>query len=337
MANSVRRRTFEWRQARVIGLVVIGILLLLYGAYRVGEVFDVFSSRYELVTLVPSALGLREGAPVTLAGQRVGQVKSIDFIPVDEKFGTTNLAVRLAIANDVQEQIRADSRAFLRTQGLLGDKLVDIQPGTPRSRILQEGDTLAAGRSMDVESFLAEAAAALDTATQVVGNLRDITRGIKRGKGTMGQLLTDEELYVRMVGATSTLQSTLVKINRADGTLGRLLHDPKLYDQMTRAVSRVDSLGALLLYGNGSVTRLLRSDSLYARLLATAVSADSAMAGVQDFLQRVTSGNGSFQRLMTDPKLYDEFLKAVIDLQTLISAIRSDPSKFRPSIVIDIF
>jgi ABC-type transporter Mla subunit MlaD len=96
-----------------------------------GLVLDVFARRYEIVTLVPSALGLREGAPVTLAGQRIGQVQRIEFIPVRQKVGDNNLRVVLAITHEVQEQVRVDSRAFLRTAGLLGDRFVDISPGSP--------------------------------------------------------------------------------------------------------------------------------------------------------------------------------------------------------------
>src|SRR5919108_3141738 len=108
-AARLRQRTFEWKQARVATLMTLAALLLAYGIYRVGRVFDVWASRYELSVLVPSALGLREGAPVTLAGQRIGQVRNIDFIPVERKVGENNLRLRLAISQDVREQIRMDS------------------------------------------------------------------------------------------------------------------------------------------------------------------------------------------------------------------------------------
>src|SRR5690348_12877873 len=127
------RSTMEWREVRVLGLVIIGVLLLIYGVYRVGKIFDVFASRYTLVTLVPDVAGLREGAPVTIAGQRVGQVTHIGFIPVDQKRGAPNLELQLDIAENVKDQIRRDSRAFMRAQGLLGDKYVDISPGTRRA------------------------------------------------------------------------------------------------------------------------------------------------------------------------------------------------------------
>jgi phospholipid/cholesterol/gamma-HCH transport system substrate-binding protein len=333
----VKRGNFGSRQVRVVALGIIGIALLLYGVYRVGKVFDVFSSRYELAMLVPSVLGLRDGAPVTLAGQRIGQVKEIVFLPVDQKVGENNLHVTLALARDVQQQIRGDSRAFLRTQGLLGDKFIDIAPGSPGAPILEEGDTILAGESMDMEQFLAQAATALDEANLIVGELHNITQGIARGDGTIGALLTDERLYTRMVATTEELQQTLGQINGADGTLGRLMRDPQLYVRLNAAVARVDTLGAALVDGDGSFARLLRSDSLYRSLMGAATGADSALAGVHGIVSQLGTGDGSMQRMMRDPQLYEAFLKAVIDLQALITDIRANPSRFLPPIRIDVF
>lgn len=337
MADANRRSTFNARKVRVAALVVIGTLLLIYAIYQVGRVFDVFASRYELHALVPSALGLREGAPVTLAGQRIGQVQRIDFIPLDQRRDSANLNVTLALNEDVRDQIRQDSRAFFRMQGLLGDKYVDIAPGSAGAAILQPGDTLIVGESVDIEMFMERAAVAIDEAQFIVGDLRQLTSGLAAGDGTIGQLLTDEALYARMVTATAQLERTLAQLNRADGTFGRMLHDPSLYDNLNRAVLRVDSLGAMIVAGDGSLGKLLRDDSLYTSLSNMAVNADSAVLALSGMVQRMSEGDGSLERLITDPQLYDEFLRAVIELQTLIIGIRENPDAFKPNIRVDVF
>lgn len=336
-ATRLRRRNFEWRQVRVAVLIAVSLLLLIYGVYRVGEIFDVFADRYEVVTFVPSALGLREGAPVTLAGQRIGQVSRIEFIPIRQKRAGNNLRVVLAINEHVQEQIRSDSRAFLRTQGLLGDKFVDIQPGTVTAQVLQRGDTLEAGKSVDMDEFINQAATALDQASTMVTDLRDVTGGLARGEGTLGRFLNDEQLYERMVAATGELSVTLAQINRADGTFGRLVRDPAMYEQLQGAVSRVDSIGALVLNGQGSVGKLLRDDAMFNNLAGATARADSVMAGINELVGRMREGNGSLQKLMTDPALYDQFLKAVVDLQSLLNDVRQSPDKYKPNINVKVF
>jgi phospholipid/cholesterol/gamma-HCH transport system substrate-binding protein len=327
----------DWRQVRVAGLIIVALLLLVYAIYRVGAVLDVFARRYEITMLVPSGLGLREGAPVTLAGQRIGQVRRIGFIPVQQKIGENNLEIVIAVAQQVQDQIRTDSRAYLRTQGLLGDRFVDISPGTATAAPLQPGDTIITGRSVDIDEFITQAAGALDQATGIVMNLQELSGGLARGEGTAGRMLRDDQLYVSLSGASNELRRTLAEINRADGTFGRLIRDPELYRQLHAATARVDSLGGLILHGNGTLGQLLRDDALYTGVLGTVARADTAVAGIGEAIRRVTEGDGTLQRLMSDPVLYDEFLRAVVDLQTLINDIRLNPGKYKPNILIDIF
>jgi phospholipid/cholesterol/gamma-HCH transport system substrate-binding protein len=342
--GTIGRSRFEWAQVRVAGLSILAVLVLVYAVYRVGGVFDVFAARYEIVMTLPSALGLREGAPVTLAGQRIGQVSRISFIPPAQKRGEENLIVRLAISEEVREQIRTDSRAFLRTEGLLGDRFVDIRPGTPGARVLAPGDTLLTGESVDLDEFMAQAATAMDSALLVISSVRQIAEGVAEGQGTLGRLLVDDRLYVELVTTATearttiaSVRGTLDRFGRADGTFGRLMTDPALYDELTRAVARVDSIGAMAIHGGGTIGRLLTDDALHTSLLGTVGRADVAMAEITEFLVNLTRGDGTVQRLFTDPALYDELLKAIIDVQTLINAIRVDPERFRPDIRVRVF
>jgi phospholipid/cholesterol/gamma-HCH transport system substrate-binding protein len=331
------RRTFGAQRIRVVGLLVIGLLLLAYGVYRVGKIFDVFASRYTLITTVPNVVGLREGAPVTLSGQRVGQVKRISFIPVEQKRGEANLVVQLDIAEEVQNQIRRDSRAFMRAQGLLGDKYIDITAGTSGHAVLGEMDTISAEPTMDIETFMARGGAMLDSTSQMVADLRRITGGLVRGEGTIGQLLKSDALYTRLVATTSQLQGTLDQFNNPNGTFGRMMRDPALYNRLIAAVARVDSLGQAVARGQGTLGKLIGSDDMYRSLFGTVTKADTAITNLGNTITRMTTAGGTLQKLTTDPNLYDQFLKAIVDLQTMIAEIRADPKKYMPNVQVKIF
>ena len=331
------RLTFGPQRIRVVVLIIVGVLLLIYAVYRVGKIFDVFASRYTLVTMVSSVAGLREGAPVTLAGQRVGQVKAIDFIPVERKRGTDNLVVQLDISEEVRDQIRRDSRAYLRAQGLLGDKYVDISAGTAGNPVLGAMDTITSEATLDIEAFMARGAAVLDSASRMVADLRQISGSLVRGEGTMGQLLTNDALYERMIGVTSQLQGTLDGFNNPNGTFGRMMRDPALYNRMVSTVARVDSLGQAVMRGQGTFGKLIGSDELYRSLFGTASKADTAIGNLSATINRVTTAGGTLQKLTTDPQLYDQFLKAVVDLQNMIAEIRANPRKFVPPVQVKVF
>lgn len=337
MANTERQRRFEARQLRVGALVIVGLLLLTYGVYQVGKIFDVFAKRYTLVTLLPSVAGLAEGAPVTLAGQQIGQVDQIRFIPMRLKRNGNNLVVTLKVADRVQQQIRRDSRIAVRSQGLLGDKYIDIEPGTTHAAILADGDTIPAIVAMDMEQFLARASAMLDQANVLVADLGTITHGLARGEGTMGQLLHDPRLYERLVGTTAQMEDMLASINHGNGTLAHMINDPAMYNRMVSAVARVDSLGYSVLHGSGTLSQFIRSDSLYRGLAGSAEKANLAAGQFADMMQKLNSPGGSLNKFMTDPRLFDEFLKSVVDLQNLIADVRQNPKKYAPPINVKVF
>src|SRR5205823_9005208 len=173
-------------QLRVGGVILLAVAILAFAIYKLGQAANLFSKRYELVVYLPSANGLREGGSVTLAGQLVGTVKTIEFLPVD--YDTTrNLRITMRIDRTLREQIRRDSEARLRTMGLLGDKVLDISPGTPRYAILQPGDTIRVATALDYEAVLAKAAGAVDDVVGLSHDLRSVTRALASGQGTIGQ------------------------------------------------------------------------------------------------------------------------------------------------------
>jgi phospholipid/cholesterol/gamma-HCH transport system substrate-binding protein len=337
MAATVQRSAFEWRQVRVAVLVLVGLLLLIWAIYRVGKIFDVFADRYTIVTLLPNVAGLRQGALVSLAGQRIGKVEEIQFIPLPRKRGGNHLLLKLEVGEAVKDQIRTDSRALVRAQGVLGDKFIDISPGSLQGRPLAAGDTIPSQMMMDIEQFLVKASDAMDRANGIVTDLQQITGGLVRGEGTMGALLRDDALYGRMIGATTELNTLLAQINRGDGALTRMIRDPELYQRMVSAATRVDSLGGLVLHGRGTLSQLLRSDSIYQGLAGMTTKADVAAGEFITLMQKVNRADGTVNKMLTDPRLFDEFLKSVIDLQTMIQDVRQNPKKYVPDVTVRVF
>lgn len=332
-----RRGGLEWSQVRVGFVIILAIAVLALSVMSIGKMLNLFAKRYELTMLLPSAQGLSRGAPVTLAGQRVGQVQSIDFLPMGHKPGENNIVLRMEIAREAEPQIRADSRGTLRTQGLLGDRYVDISPGSVAAAALTPGDTLAYVPTPDLDQLIETAATTLDTAMVAINAVRVMTRNISEGHGTLGKLVNDDALYAQAVTATAQLRQTLARVNDPNGTLGRLMRDPAMYNRLVGAVTRVDSLAAMVAAGQGTLGRLIQSDGLYNQVLGVVGRADSTVTGLSALVGHASDGNGTIPRLLTDPTMYDQLLKAVVDLQTLVGDIRANPKRYRPEVNVDIF
>lgn len=317
----MKRSSFiTWDQLKV-GLMILAALgVMAVAIYKLGQAANLFSKRYELVAYLPNASGLREGGTVMVAGQFAGTIKSIDFLPVDNDT-TRNLRIRMAIDEKLQEQIRADSKAKVRTMGLLGDKVIDISIGTPRYGRLKGGDTISVAQSLDYEAVLAQAAGAVNDMVGLTKDLRQITGGLTRGEGTVGQLLTNRRLYDEFVGTMGRANSMMARFQNPNGTFAKLLDDPTLYNRFVSVVTSADSLVVALNDKNGTVGKLLRDDSLYTHLINMAKAGDSLSKMLAD-------PNGNVGRLLTDQTLYDRINKLTTDIGALLEDVKKDPRRY---------
>ena len=312
-------------QLRVGGLILAAVLALGFGVYKLGQAANLFAKRYELVVYLPTANGLRQGGSVTLAGQLVGTVESIDFLPVD--FDTTrNLKIVVRIDRALREQVRKDSEARLRTMGLLGDKVLDISPGTPKYAALQEGDTIRVAQSMDYEAVLAKAAGAVDDIVALSHDLRSVTNGLASGKGTVGQLLTNRAMYDQLTAAMARANSLFAGLQNPNGTFGRLMNDPTLYVRLTAAVTSLDSTLVTVNSSQGSIGKLMRDTTLYTNLVGISHGADSLM-------KMLSNKDGFVGKLLTDQTLYDQLNKLTTDLGEVLSDVRRDPRRYTKGMI----
>jgi phospholipid/cholesterol/gamma-HCH transport system substrate-binding protein len=262
---------------------------------------------------------------VTVAGQLAGTVKRIEFLPPDGDT-TRNLFVVMEMDADLRNQVRGDSKVKLKSLGLLGDKVLDISPGTPRYGVLQTGDTVPNVPTMDYEQVIEKASAAVGDLVLLTHDLRAITSGMANGEGTMGQLLTNRSLYDQLTTSLTAMNDLLARIQRPTGTLGRLMDDPTLYDNLASVTLHLDSVLTQMQSTEGTLGRLMHDDSLYNRMLGAATSADSVLG-------LATSGNGFAARMLTDQQLYDQLNKTLTDLNAILEDLRTNPRKYTKGMV----
>ncbi|MGH7545390.1 MAG: MlaD family protein, partial [Gemmatimonadota bacterium] len=214
----------------------------------------------------------------------------------------------------------------LLTQGLLGDKVIEIRPGTAAGAALEEGDTLRSTRPVDLEELLRSASDALGNAVVLLSDFREIADALLRGEGTAGRILTDDDLYRSLLDASGAM-STFLRSFEGGGTLGLLARDSTLYVELRSVVAALDTVTQAIVEGRGTLGRLLWSDTLYARLVDTSLRADS-------ILRRLESGEGTAGMLVQDPALYENLNKLAVDLQGVLEEFRAQPRRYLPPITI---
>jgi phospholipid/cholesterol/gamma-HCH transport system substrate-binding protein len=320
-----RPTMISWAELKVGLVILVAIAIMIVTMFKLGEAANLFTHRYDLITYVRDGKGLTKGSSVTIDGQVVGDIKSIEFLPVSNDT-TRNLKITMELDQRLQAQIRGDSRASVQTQGLLGDKALNISSGTAKYNALRPGDVIPLSQSLDYDAVIAQAGTAVSEFVGLTRDLRAISGDIVRGDGTMGQLVTNRSLYDQLTATLKQTNGLMTRLQNPNGTVGKLIDDPKLYENLVTAVASLDSLTVRLNSDKSSVGKLLRDDSLYGHIVGMTVGADS-------LVHNLATGKGSAGKILRDDQLYDQLLKAVTDLNVILDNIRQDPKRYTRGMV----
>ena len=329
----MKRSSFiTWDQLKVGSLIVLSLLLAAAALYKLGKAVNLFSKRYELQAYLKEAGGLRVGGSVMVAGQLAGTIKEIELLPVDMDT-VRNVRLVVGIDQKMQDQVRGDSRARVKTLGLLGDKIIDISPGTPRTAPLQSGDTLRVTESLDYEQVLTKAASAVDDVVGLAHDMKTLTSTLVSGKGTIGQMLTNPSLYNQLESTLSRTNAMLARVQNSNGTLARFLDDPTLYTQMVSAVGGVDSLLVSMRSRNSTMGRLISDSTMYTQAVSTMQRFSAIAANADTLMKNMAAGKGLLGKALTDDKLYTSLQKLVDDFTALVADIRKDPRRYTQGLI----
>jgi phospholipid/cholesterol/gamma-HCH transport system substrate-binding protein len=173
-----------------IGLfVLIGLILLVIITFSIGDFF--FKPGYSIYVILGFANGVQESAPVRLAGIEVGEVKETTVFKDNE--GKTMVRLKLWLTNEAK--VEEDSKVCINTLGLIGEKYVEIIPGTPGEALLKEGDTITGYDSVSVEQMTKKGYEIALKLEKITDSLDVILEQVKSGRGTVGKLVFDETVY----------------------------------------------------------------------------------------------------------------------------------------------
>lgn len=174
-------RAFE---LKVGVFILIGIAIIFLIVFSIGDV-NLSKTGYRIKVLFGFANGIGGTAPVRLAGVGVGQVQGIRLIR-DENTNTTKAELTVWVNDGTK--IEEDSRATINTLGLLGEKYLEIFPGTPGKRTLNNNETLIGKDPVPMETVT-------DNLASLSASVKVIVERLKNGEGTIGKLLTEDAVY----------------------------------------------------------------------------------------------------------------------------------------------
>jgi ABC-type transporter Mla subunit MlaD len=302
----------------VQGAAALGCAVFLFlGIFFLADVRRLFTRTDTLFVLMPSAAGLQAGSLVWIAGQTVGEVKEITVRPP----GTDSLQrvlIRIDVEERYREHIRHDSDVRVTSARLIGDAVLDITPGTPTARAVEEHDTLRLRRVGSPAEALARATALQASLQQLVTDTRALgaqtrTR-MQQGERLRKQLAVTLREFTDFVdvmqqGPLNTFSDP--EFNRLLSSLGKTIGE--LQNSFKRAAER-----ARRARGNAGPA--------FDRLAARADTIQLEIAKLQAGMN--SGGGGLLVRAQKDSAIVKGLHRAQLQLDSLIAESKRNPLRF---------
>ena len=229
---------FTWK----LGMfVVIGLVLFIAAIYIVGKQKNLFGSTFRVKTQFRNVSGLKVGNNVRFSGINVGTVDDIQLV------NDTSVAVLLVVQEDVQPFIKSDATATIGSDGLMGDRVLTINPGSNGAAAIKDNAFIQSRSSVEVEDLMASVKVSLDNAGVITGQLASFTYKMNNSNGALSRLIYDEGFSNSLKSTLSNLETSTNEfakfasnMNNEDGALAKL-NDPEFGEKLDSTMSNLQS------------------------------------------------------------------------------------------------
>jgi len=244
---------FRWK----LGMfVTIGLVLFILTIYFVGKQKNLFGSTLHLRSQFKTVSGLKVGNNVRLSGINIGTVDEIDLIT------DTSVMVQLLIKKEVREFIKTNAMTSIGSDGLMGDKVLTISPGTPGNPVVKDNDVLASKKAIEMEDVMSSVKTSVDNAGIITAQLAEFSHKMNNGNGALSKMMTDE-------GFSNSLKSTLANLQTSSGEFAKFT--TKMND------------------GKGALSKLVSDESFGNKLDSTMANLQSSTKGLSENMEAAKS------------------------------------------------
>jgi phospholipid/cholesterol/gamma-HCH transport system substrate-binding protein len=316
-----------------VGVILFASFILLAGALLfIGGTKGFFVRRTSYFARFPNSQGLLQGNQVRLAGVVVGAVRDIGIPRVPGQ----DLTVHFDIERKYQHLVKTDSRAEIKTIGLLGDKYLEVTPGSPDKPDLEPDHEIMAFRGAELEKILAGSGDLVDNVVAISKSLKNILGRTEKGEGFLGEITSESkngaELSKSLRQTLDSVNGLVTDVRQGKGLVGRLLHDEKAADDVLAELrGAAGSLNRILgtvekgtATGEGLVPALLSDPEGKKKFFAMVDSLKATADGLASFSKDLGGGSGLLGKLVKDETFAKDF---TADLKRLSSHLANVAAK----------
>lgn len=299
-------KNLKWRDLKTGLLFIFGIAVFAWLGFYIGKNTGLLSAHRYVKVFVTDVKGLTEGNLVAVSGKKVGIVKTMEFTNRND---TNGVLMTLDIRDEFFGMISQDSKAAVKSLGVLGDKYVDIHIGSARER-LRDGAYMTLENEPGMEDLTA-------SAISTMKNVSELTAKINNGEGSLGKLITTNDLNDRLTTITGNLAGLSNQLTHGNGMAAQLVNNGQLAQDIGRTVKNLNDLSARL-NGDGAMGKMVLGEGLLTKLGALSDRADTLIGAL------TTASNGiSTYANAGDGQFYGNVNKSVLAMHGAISSLDS--------------
>ena len=204
-------------RAIIVGIFVfLGVAIFIITVLTLGSQHKTFERSITVKTFFENVNGLQKGNNVWFSGVKVGTIRKVNLKENGQ------VEVEMNIEEVSVKFIPKDVKAKLSSDGLIGNKIIEIYGGTPHGAKIEEGDIVGSDKLLSTDAMMKTLSKNNDNILAITNDFKLISSRIAAGKGSIGKLLTDETM-VDQLNATANI------LKRASENLEKLSANVSTY------------------------------------------------------------------------------------------------------------
>lgn len=232
----------DLKNMQIVGifmLVMMGIFMFFVATLSQENAW--FDTKMTVSSKLKDAQGLKQGGIVRLKGIKIGYISKIEIQ------NELSVIIQAVVSQKYNHLIKSDSSVEVSSKGLVGDKLLQINPGNPAASAYQEGVFLPERPTVGTTEILNQGKDMAEKAEQVMdqinlllakfnhknhlettlANIADASKNMEK----LSAQMSHQNLPFQLKKTLLELESMMKRINQGPGTLHSLIYDDQVYDQ----------------------------------------------------------------------------------------------------------
>ncbi|HSD62469.1 MAG TPA: MlaD family protein [Ignavibacteriaceae bacterium] len=264
--------------------ISLGIAVFIAAIYFIGEKQQLFRSTFRLTGVFRDVGGLQAGNNVRLSGINVGTVENITII------SDTSVRVGILIDESTRKFIKKDALATIGSEGLMGNKVLIISPGTGGKKEIDNNDIIETAPPINMDDIMISLKSTIDNTSSITNYLKIITNNVQSGKGTIGRLIMDkswrenfDSTFANLKDGSVGFKTFMEKSNELSYILASLDSTVKNASNVTLDLAKITSN---MQAGNGIMGKLLMDKSTGENFDTTLVNLKNSLAQFEIFIKK---------------------------------------------------